>query len=249
MLPAVNCGGNPSKFNKLVTNCPVHHRHDCIRFALSDQNSLSYEQHRVRILRFHLQIGEIKLNSYNSISSLDSNRLQQFHGEKKATTKTTTAVKKKATAKKKAAAAKTTKKPATKKKVAKKKPTAVKKKTTAKKKATAKTTKKPATKKKVAKTTLTKKQAVAKKTPGKKDTVAKAAPKKRRPRKKKTYIRKKAIWSIYSPTMKIVAQFAFHEEKEAKEKLAKLNKKGKANHCMIRSKIEEEIPIEEMPVK
>ena len=83
MLPAVNCGGNPSKFNKLVTNCPVHHRHDCIRFALSDQNSLSYEQHRVRILRFHLQIGEIKLNSYNSISSLDSKRLQQFHGEKK----------------------------------------------------------------------------------------------------------------------------------------------------------------------
>ena len=49
--------------------------------------------------------------------------------------------------------------------------------------------------------------------------------------------------------MKIVAQFAFHEEKEAKEKLAKLNKKGKSNHCMIRSKIEEEIPIEEMPVK
>ena len=49
--------------------------------------------------------------------------------------------------------------------------------------------------------------------------------------------------------MKIVAQFAFHEEKDAKEKLAKLNKKGKANHCMIRGKIEEEIPIEEMPVK
>ena len=49
--------------------------------------------------------------------------------------------------------------------------------------------------------------------------------------------------------MKIVAQFAFHEEKEAQEKLAKLNKKGKSNHCMIRSKIEEEIPIEEMPVK
>ena len=100
----------------------------------------------------------------------------------------------------------------------------------AKKKAT---TKKP---------TAVKKKATA-------NELTKAAPKKRRPRKKKTYIRKKAIWSIYSPTMKIVAQFAFHEEKEAKEKLAKLNKKGKANHCMIRSKIEEEIPIEEMPVK
>jgi hypothetical protein len=149
-----------------------------------------------------------------------------------------------------------------KKKVTKNKPTAVKKKTTAKTKTTKKkaapkkkTAKKPPAKKKVTKKPATKKKAAAPKTPAKKETVAKkdevakAPPKKRRPRKKKTYTRKTAIWNIYSPTMKIVAQFAFHEEKEAKEKLAKLNKKGKANHCMIRSKIEEEIPIEEMPVK
>ncbi len=148
-----------------------------------------------------------------------------------------------------------------KKKATKKKPTAVKKKATAKTKTTKKkaapkkkTAKKPAAKKKIAKKPATKKKAAAENPPKKeavvkKDETVKAAPKKRRPRKKKTYTRKTAIWNIYSPTMKIVAQFAFHEEKDAKEKLAKLNKKGKANHCMIRGKIEEEIPIEEMPVK
>ena len=141
----------------------------------------------------------------------------------------------------------------TKKKPVKKTTKSVKK--TTKKVPKKKTTKKPSAKKKVAKKPATKKKPAASKAPVKKATVAKkdaavkAAPKKRRPRKKKTYTRKTAIWNIYSPTMKIVAQFAFHEEKEAKEKLAKLNKKGKANHCMIRAKIEEEIPIEEMPVK
>ena len=66
----------------------------------------------------------------------------------------------------------------------------------------------------------------------------------------KTYIRKTSIWNIYSPKMQIVAQFAFEEESEAQKKLAELNKNAKGgNYCLIRAKLEEEIPVEEPPVK
>ena len=133
-----------------------------------------------------------------------------------------------------------------KKKAPPKKKTATKK-TTKKKAAKKKTSTKPATKKKTA---APKKTAAVKKEPvAKQDTAPKAVVKKRRPRKKKTYTRKKAVWNIYSPTMKIVAQFDFHEEAEATKKLAQLNKRGKTNHYMVRGKTEQEVPIEEMPVK
>ena len=134
------------------------------------------------------------------------------------------------------------KKKAAPKKNAVKKKAAPKKKTAKKKAGT-----KPATRKKtaVAKKPATKtKEAVTKK-----EAPQKAAPKKRRPRKKKTYTLKKAVWNIYSPTMKIIAQFDFHEEAEARKKLAALNKRGKSIHYIVRGKTEQEIPIEEMPVE
>ncbi len=149
-------------------------------------------------------------------------------------------------AKKKAVKTKASAAPKRVKKKAPPKKTAPKK-STKKKAAKKKTSTKPATKKKTA---APKKTAAVKKEPvAKQDTAPKAVVKKRRPRKKKTYTRKKAVWNIYSPTMKIVAQFDFHEEAEATKKLAQLNKRGKTNHYMVRGKTEQEVPIEEMPVK
>ena len=82
----------------------------------------------------------------------------------------------------------------------------------------------------------------------KKKTVKKTAKKKttkRKSRKKKAVeLKEKLMWAIYSPTMKHVENFEFHDKKSAEKRMEVLSKKGKSPHWIKRVRITIEEPIE-----
>ena len=79
----------------------------------------------------------------------------------------------------------------------------------------------------------------AKKTAKKKTT-------KRKSRKKKAVeLKEKLMWAIYSPTMKHVENFEFHDKNSAEKRKEVLSKKGKSPHWIKRVRITIEEPIEE----
>ena len=95
--------------------------------------------------------------------------------------------------------------------------------------------------KKKAKTT--KKKAV-KKTATKKTTKKKAT--KRKTRKKKAVeLKEKLMWAIYSPTMKHIENFEYHDKKAAEKRKDVLSKDGKTPHWIKRVRITIEEPIED----
>ena len=94
-----------------------------------------------------------------------------------------------------------------------------------------------------------KKKATATKKTVKKKTVKKAAKKKttkRKSRKKKAVeLKEKLMWAIYSPTMKHVENFEFHDKNSAEKRKEVLSKNGKSPHWIKRVRITIEEPIEE----
>ena len=82
-----------------------------------------------------------------------------------------------------------------------------------------------------------------------KKTVKKAAKNKttkRKSRKKKAVeLKEKLMWAIYSPTMKHVENFEFHDKNSAEKRKEVLSKNGKSPHWIKRVRITIEEPIEE----
>ncbi len=70
-----------------------------------------------------------------------------------------------------------------------------------------------------------------------KKTKKKATPTKRKSRAKAAEpTRKKLYWGVFSPTLKRVALFEFHERGEADKKAEELSKSGKSPHFVQRVK-------------
>ncbi len=81
------------------------------------------------------------------------------------------------------------------------------------------------------------KQAEAAEAAGAPETKKKKAPTKRKSRAKTAEaIRKKLYWGVFSPSLKRVALYEFHEHEDALKKAEELSKSGKSPHFVQRVK-------------